>query len=183
MQKKEIEMYLAQLGQELQVLEVQHPVRILLIGGAFMLIQVKNRQTTDDIDILLKDGEDATAPVLSQTFKAAIRAVAARNSLKGNWLNDIMSDFLWDAGNVPAGKLWRRYGKLEVFLPPKQYILALKLLAGRQKDVSDIQVLCQQLKIRTREQAQMLVDRYIPNKQLQKLNRLDETLNDFFPQP
>jgi predicted nucleotidyltransferase len=75
MQKKEIEMYFAQLGKELQILEVQRPVRILLIGGAFMLIQVKNRQTTDDIDILLKDGEDATAPVLSQTFKAAIRAV------------------------------------------------------------------------------------------------------------
>lgn len=71
--------------------------------------------------------------------------------------------------------------KLEIFLPPEQYILALKLLAGRQKDVRDIQALCQQLKIQTREQAQQLVDQYIPNKQLQQLNKLDETLNDFFP--
>ena len=59
MQKKQIETYLAHLGQELQDLGVQRPVRILVIGGAFMLIQVKNRRTTDDIDILLKDEEDS----------------------------------------------------------------------------------------------------------------------------
>jgi hypothetical protein len=34
---------------------------------------------------------------------------------------------------------------------------------------------------RTREQAQRLVDRYIPNKQVQQLNDLDDTLSDVFP--
>ena len=59
--------------------------------------------------------------------------------------------------------------------------MALKLFAGRPKDRDDITVLCQQVRIRTRAQAQRLVDRYIPDRQLQQLNHLDETLDDFFP--
>jgi hypothetical protein len=39
------------------------------------------------------------------------------------------------------------------------------------------------LQIRTREQAQQLVDRYIPNTQVQhqQLNHLDETLDELIP--
>ena len=37
------------------------------------------------------------------------------------------------------------------------------------------------LQIRTPEQAQQIVDRYIPNKQVQQLNQLDETLDELFP--
>jgi len=175
MQAKEIETYLAQLGQE-----VQHPIRILLIGGAFMLTQIRNRRVTNDIDVLLKDIDDTTTSSLYRMFKVAVRLVANRNHLPNSWLNDVIADFLQDTSNVPVGKLGRRYGKLEIFLPPKEYILAVKLLAGRQKDQADIQVLCQQLKIRTREQAQQLVDRYIPNKQVQQINSLDDILDDFF---
>ena len=70
---------------------------------------------------------------------------------------------------------------LDVYIPPGDYILALKLLAGRQKDWDDIYALCQHLKIRTRKQAQQLVDRFIPNKQVQQINDLDDKLNLFFP--
>ena len=181
MQEKEIEAYLAELGQELQNLGVKRAVRILLIGGAFMLTQIGNRRTTDDIDILFEDGDDITASPRYRTIRTAIKTIAIRHGLKGNWINDIMGDFLYDTKTVPEGTLWRSYGKLEIFLPPKEYILALKLLAGRQKDIEDIQALCDQLQIRTREQAQRLVDLYIPDKQTQQLNELDDTLDDFFP--
>ena len=70
----------------------------------------------------------------------------------------------------------RRYGKLEVFFPPKEYILALKLLAGRRKDRDDILALCQQLQIQTQEQAKALVDHYIPDQEVQQLNHLERTL-------
>ncbi len=50
MQAQDIITYLAELGQELQNLGVQYPVRILLVGGAYMLTQVHNRPTTNDID-------------------------------------------------------------------------------------------------------------------------------------
>jgi hypothetical protein len=181
MQKHEIEMYLAELGQELENLGVPHAIRILLIGGAFMLTQIGNRQATDDIDILLKDGGTITTSPLYQTFQTAIRSIATKNHLKNNWINDIMGDFLQDTGLIPEGVLWRQYGNLEIFLPSKEYILALKLLAGRRKDVGDTQALCKDLQIQTREQAQKLVDLHIPDKQIQQLYQIDRTLEVFFP--
>jgi hypothetical protein len=181
MNAQEIENLLAELGQELQNLGLQHPIRILLVGGAFMLTQIQNRASTNDVDVLLKDGEDSTTSPRYRTFRAAVRAVARKRTLPSNWLNDIMGDFLRDTGTAPDGTLWRTYTMLEVYIPPREYILALKVFAGRPKDRDDIASLCQQLQIRTREQAQQIVGRYIPNKQVQQLNHLDETLDELFP--
>ncbi len=180
MQAEEIEAHLAELGQELQEMGLQRPIRILLVGGAFMLTQIRNREATDDIDIVFKDVKDTTTPWLYQTFKAAIRSVARKDDLSEIWLNDVIGDFLKDLGKVPEGKLWRRFGKLEIYLPPEEYILSLKLLANRPKDQSDILALTRKLKIQTREQAQDLIDRFIPDKQLQRMNNVEDTLTDFF---
>jgi hypothetical protein len=180
MQAEEIETHLAELGQELQEMGLQRPIRILLVGGAFMLTQIRNREATDDIDVLLKDIKDSTTPWLYQTFKAAIRSIARKDNLSEIWLNDVIGDFLRGLGNVPEGKLWRTFDKLEVYLPPEEYLLALKLLANRPKDQGDILALIRQLKIQTREQAQRLIDRYIPDKQLQQMNNVEDTLSDLF---
>ena len=107
MHAQEIENYLAELGQELQNLGLQHPIRILLVGGAFMLTQIQNRASTNDVDVLLKDGEDSTTSPRYQTFRAAVRAVARKRTLPSNWLNDMMGDFLRDTGTAPDGTLWR----------------------------------------------------------------------------
>lgn len=180
MQAEDIEMYLTQLGQEFVIQGIQQPVRVLLIGGVFMLFQVHNRQATDDIDVIFKDIEDTSISPLYQQCRAAIRTIALRNKLKGNWFNDMMADALRETGQVPEGVLWRTYGLLEVYIPPKEYILALKLMAGRQKDKNDILALCQELRIYTREQAQHLVDVYHPDKESQQLSDLDDTLDEFF---
>src|SRR5712692_9921801 len=147
MQAQEIETYLAELGQEMQKLEVQHPIRILLVGGAFMLIQVRNRSTTDDVDMLLKDFEDSANSPFYGTFKVAVQAVANRNKIPMTWINDVIGDFLRDVSTIPEGTLWRKYAMLEVYFPPNELYLALKLLAGRQKDRDDIHALCQQLRL------------------------------------
>lgn len=181
MQAQDIETYLADLGQELVEMRLSQPVRILLIGGAFMLTQLNSRRTTNDVDILLKDIDDPTTSPLSQIFKTGARAVAKRNRLPVTWINDVIGDFLRDTSTVPQGTLWRTYGLLEVYIPEAAYILALKLLAGRQKDRGDIQDLCHRLRISTRIQAQQVVDRYIPNKHVQQINHLDKTLDALFP--
>ncbi len=80
MQAQDIMTYFAELGQELQHLGIQNPIRILLIGGAFMLTQVHNRPTTNDIDVFLKDINDTTTSPLYRTFKTAVRVVASRKS-------------------------------------------------------------------------------------------------------
>jgi hypothetical protein len=70
---------------------------------------------------------------------------------------------------------------LEVYIPPNDYILALKLLANRRKDQNDILALCQQLCIQTREQAQQVVDCYVPDREVQQLSNLKKTLSILFP--
>ena len=170
MQADEIEMYLAELGQELQNQGVQRPIRVLLVGGAFMLTQLHSRATTNDVDVVLKDVDDFTTSSLYRSFKNAVRVVATRNNMPGNWLNDVIGDFLKDSSAVPEGTLWRQFAMLEVYVPASEYILALKLLAGRRQDEQDIRI-----------QAQQLLDRYIPQKQVQQINNVETTLNEFFP--
>lgn len=181
MQAQDIEAHLADLGQELQNLGVEEPVRILMIGGAFMLTQVRNRSMTDDVDVLFKDIDDPTASSLYQTFKTAMQAVASRNQLSVTWINDVIADFLRNVGTVPEGVLWRTYAMLEVYIPPREYILALKLLANRKKDQKDILALCQQLNVQERKQAQQVVDRYVPDREVQYLSNLNKTLSILFP--
>jgi hypothetical protein len=122
-----------------------------------------------------------TSSAQYQMFKTAVRAVAGREKLPDSWVNDLIGDFLRDAGTVPEGILWRSYTLLEVYIPPGEYILALKLLANRPKDQDDITELCQRLHIHTRDQAQYLLDHYIPNKQIQYINEIDTTLEELFP--
>ncbi len=45
--------------------------------------------------------------------------------------------------------------------PASEYILALKITAGRQKDLDDCAILLPKTKMRTRKQAQQVLDRYI----------------------
>jgi len=181
MQAHEIETYLADLGQQLRQMGVTQSVRLLLIGGAFMLTQLHSRRATNDVDVLLVDVDDPATSPLYQTFKAAVRVVASRNQLPVSWMNDLLGDFLRDRTRVPQGTLWRTYTVLKVYVPEAEYILALKLLAGRPKDLGDIQLLCRKLQVGTRIQAQQLVDRYIPDRHVQQLNHLDTTLSTLFP--
>ncbi|GAC1568174.1 MAG: hypothetical protein NVS3B14_16550 [Ktedonobacteraceae bacterium] len=62
------------------------------------------------------------------------------------------------------------------------YILACKLMAGRpDKDDADIAVLCMNLGVRTREQAQGLVNRFFPDPYKHNLHMLRTTLSRLFP--
>lgn len=181
MQELEIETYLANLGQELQTMGVTQPIRILMVGGAYMLTQIHNRVATQDVDVLLKDIDDPTTSPLYPMLLAAVRAVANQHQIPATWFNDVVGDALRNNGPVPEGSVWRIYGMLEIYIPDAEYILALKLLAGRPRDNTDIQSLVQQLGIVTREQAQEIVDRYIPDQQFQQLNHVDMTLDRVFP--
>jgi hypothetical protein len=181
MQAQDIERYLADLGQQLQHMGIGQPVRILMIGRAFMLTQFHNRPATNEVEVLLKEVDNPATSPLYQTFKVAVRTVAIRHQLPLSWMNDVMEDFLRDSSVIPPGCLWRTYGPLEVYIPPAAYILALKLLAGCLEDRADIEILCQQVGIRTRTQAQQVVNRYIPNRHIHQLHDLDQTLTMLFP--
>ena len=112
MQSLEIEQYLAELGAALQSQGIKKPIRMLLIGGAYMMLLANAPRTTDDIE---------------------------------------------------------------------QYMVALKILAGRDKDIADCRILLPQTHIRTRKQAQRVLDRYIlPDAQQEEAETIEYSLNVLF---
>lgn len=181
MNAQEIETYLTDLGQALAQQGVHQPVRLLMVGGAYMVTQTGNRPATKDVDVLLVDIPDPAASPQYVPFQVAVRTVAAQHGLPANWLNDVIGDALRNYGPIPPGVLWRAFGPLEVSIPPADYIFALKVLAGRPDDLTDAQALGRQLGLLTRTQARRIVETYITDTQVLTTLGVDQTLATLFP--
>jgi hypothetical protein len=158
MQAQDIEQYLTQLGQELVGLGVHQPIRVLMIGGAYMMLLANAPRSTDDVDIFWLEDTETLQQAL-RALRDAVQTVAQKNALEPNWLNYLTQLLMYDQITIPKGRLWRRYGPLHIYVPPKEYILALKILAGREKDVEDLRILLPQTRVKTRQQARRLLER------------------------
>lgn len=174
-----IERYLSLAGDELKAMNVQGPIQLLLVGGGYMLTQVRNREVTDDIDTVWVRPEMYSDSEVYRLFKAAVQFVASDEGLAPSWLNADVSDFVRAAGPLPKMSLWKEFGALHVYLPGKDFILAHKLVAGRRKDEDDIRSLCKQLSVNTRKKAQKILDKYI-SKEVQNNNHVAAKLDVFF---
>jgi hypothetical protein len=179
MDARDIQRYLSLVGRELKDIGVGGPVRLLMIGGGYMLTQVKNRATTGDVDMVWVYPEFSMDSGVYWSFEAAVRAVGEREALEPTWLNVAGSDFVREAGPLPKMRLWKKFGPLHVCLPPKDFILAHKLVASRRKDMGDIAVLCAQLRINSRDKAQQIVDKYI-SREIQRISHVPEKLDRYF---
>jgi hypothetical protein len=160
MKAEDIENYLSQLGQELLKRRIHEPVHLLLRGGAYMLLLTNTARNTDDIDIFWLEEEEGLQRAL-RPLQEGVIAVAEANQIDPNWLNYMTQLLMYDLVIVPDGKLWKTFGPLHIYAPPQEYILALKIFAGRDKDIEDCKILLRQVEIGTRQQAQILLDRYI----------------------
>lgn len=180
MQAQEIEHYLAELGAALQDQGINKPVRMLLIGGAYMMLLANAPRTTDDVDIFwLEEGEDFHKA--RQALRDAVQAIAARYTLPPNWFNYLTQMLIYDKIIMPRGKLWRRYGPLHVYAPPREYIFALKILAGRDKDIADCRLLLPLTRMRSRQQAQRALDRFLlPEAQQEADETIQSALDVLF---
>jgi hypothetical protein len=179
MDAKDIERYLSLVGAELQAMNVQESIQLLLIGGGYMLTQVRNRSATGDVDAMFMDTHIYSDSEVYRLFQAAVQFVANDEALEPAWLSTDIGDFLRTAGPLPKVTLWKKFGPLHVYIPPKQFILAHKLLAGREKDRDDIDALCHMLGINTHKKAQKILDSYI-RKDIQDNSDVAATLEDFF---
>lgn len=180
MKAEDIENYLSQLGQELLNRGIYEPIHVLLIGGAYMLLLTDTPRNTDDIDIFWLEEEEGLQRAL-RPLQEGVIAVAAANQIDPNWLNYMTQLLMYDLVIIPNGNLWKTYGPLYIYAPPQEYILALKIFAGRDKDIEDCRILLQQVKIGTRQQAQILLDRYIlPDAQQNNTETITRSLNILF---
>jgi len=139
---------------------IKKPVRMLLIGGAYMMLLAHAPRTADDVDVCwVEEGEDFQKARLA--MRDGVQAIANKYRLPPDWFNYLTQMLMYDKMIMPRGKVWRRYGSLHVYVPPTAFIFALKILAGRQKDIADCRILLPQTHICTRKQAQLVLDRSI----------------------
>jgi hypothetical protein len=137
-------------------------------------------RTTDDGDVCwVEEGEDFQKARLA--MRDGVQTIASKYTLPPHWFNYLTQMLIYDKVMMPRGKLWKRYGPLHVYVPPKQYMVALKILAGRDKDIADCRILLPQTHIRTRKQAQRVLDRYLlPDAQQDEAETIKYALNVLF---
>lgn len=181
MRSQDIRQLLAALGEELDRQGLEEILELLMIGGAYMLTHLQNRDFTEDIDVFpLNFQITSSSSKTTKVVQRAIRAVAKQYGLPKAWINDVAASMLGGLGPEPERELWMTCGRLEVYVPLPECILALKLFADRKKDSGDIEALCRYLGVETRDQAQALLDRYVYRRWQIEYN-VRRTLEKRFP--
>ena len=132
--KENLDGYLRELAKEFRKKNGNKmSAEIILIGGASILINYGFREMTYDMDAIIKS---------SGTMKEAINTVGDRLELPVGWLN---TDFANTKSYTPRLVEYSKYYKtfaniLQVRTVSAEYLVAMKLMAGRQykNDLSDI---------------------------------------------
>jgi hypothetical protein len=182
MSAKDIETYFIQLGEELEHQGVRRPIRILMIGGGYMILIAKMKRTTKDVDFFWLEDDEEVLQKDIYAFRDGVDAVAEKTGLEVDWINYVTHILMQDqVVLIPKGRLWRKFGPLHVHVPSREFMLALKMVASRQKDLLDCEVLLKKMNVRTREQAQILMDQYIfPEVQADKVEEIERSFSKFF---
>jgi predicted nucleotidyltransferase len=154
MQRAEIETHLRAVGAELANQGLIG--EIVLAGGAFMTLVLRSREATLDVDAYFD-------PKTSGAIRAAALKVARQNGLPDDWLNDAVKGFF---ATPPLTTRWAEYPGLRVDALTPAYMLAMKAVAGRPQDLSDIEVLARHLGVTSSEGALAIVIEHVPERLL-----------------
>lgn len=149
MNAADIQRYFKLLADELAARQMTG--EIVIAGGAVMLLVIRNRQTTKDVDAYF-----ATNP---QEIRNAAHIVAQREQLPDDWLNDGIKGFFY---TNPPTTLWLDYPGLRVYYADPDYVLAMKAIAGRPEDIADIQALAAYLGLSAAQDILNIIGKYIP---------------------
>ena len=147
--RQQIEKYLREVGEELHAQGLRG--EILIVGGAFMALVLRARNTTKDVDAIVVSD--------SRPLREAVGRVAQRHALPANWLNDAVKGFVH---KQPPSRLWAEYPGLRVYVPGTDYVFAMKADAARPEDRNDLLKLRDELHLRNAEEAMQVVERYVP---------------------
>lgn len=153
MEKAEIKLYLELLNDELSAINIKGEV--CLYGGAVMCLAYNARPATKDVDAIFE-------PV--RHIRKAAGRIAEAHGLQKDWLNYAVKMFL-----VPhERRILFEMSHLKVYIPPPEYLLAMKVLAARANtdDHHDVKLLISELKLQSAEQVLEIVKHYYPHKQV-----------------
>jgi hypothetical protein len=138
-------------------------LELCIYGGSAMMLAYSSRETTKDVDAVVKPSEPAWR-LAGEVGKAL--------GLHEGWLNDDVKRFLSEGGTFAPLKVEeledaaRRH--LKITRPSASYLLAMKCLAcrsglpGYSGDIEDIRFLLRKMNIRTLSQIEEHVQRFYP---------------------
>ena len=145
---------LERLGAKLQERDID--ASLYVVGGAALAFAFMRDRVTRDIDAIV-------AP--NQEVFAAAREVGDELALPEEWLNDTASAFLPEV-QLDQGTLVFEAPGISVRTAPAEVLLAMKILAGRAKDLDDIRTLAGLLRLTTAQQVWEVFLSYYPKGDL-----------------
>ena len=120
---------------------------IYIVGGAAMMLAFGRSRTTRDVDAYVRNQGAEHADVME-----AARRVADKHGLPEDWLNELATMFMPSGEDRRAPVLFDS-PHLVVTGASAEHMLAMKLQAGREADLDDIDTLLAHLQIATSEEA------------------------------
>jgi hypothetical protein len=155
----DIERYLTELNEQLSSMKIKG--EICLYGGAVMALAYNARPDTDDVDAVFE-------PVFH--IRKAARLVARRNGLPLEWLNNAVEIFL----AKHARRILLDLSHLKIYVPPPDYLLAMKVLSARADtmDQDDLRVLIRKLGLKGTGDVFAIVRGYYPEKEITPETRI-----------
>ena len=124
--REDIRVLLGELSQELAARGAR--AELFLVGGAAIAVVYDATRATRDLDAVF---------IPSEVVRQAAAAVAEREGLAEDWLNDAVKGFL--PGPDPDAQRFYSSDSLIVDVASPRYLLAMKLFAARAEiDADDI---------------------------------------------
>ena len=157
MDKEQILKLLHELGDELANEESYATIHVC--GGAAMAIAYNSLKTSDDIDAVLTDFDSRNI------FTECVKRIAKRHKLQAGWLNEDVKIFVNSMREMSFND-FGKFGALSVRITSEEQLLAMKLLAGRRKDLTDAAVLAKSLNINTKEDLNAVLIKYFSERTL-----------------
>ena len=156
--KDQLLQYLAETGEILRSQGLEATVYV--VGGAAISLVHDARRTTRDVDAWIRNEQDAVLRASAE--------VAARHGLPDDWLNTKASAFLSRELDSNAQEI--NLPGLTVLLASAEHLIAMKLRAGRDRDVDDLIFLFEVAGVETPEQAAAIHDRLFDDTDIGYLN-------------
>jgi hypothetical protein len=131
--------------------------QIYIVGGAAMSLAFDRERTTRDVDARIDTGHSRLVE--------AVRKVGRRYGLGDTWLNDQATTAIPRASDRRAETLYQS-PHLTVTGASAKHLLAMKLLAGRNKDREDVATLAEHLKLKEPGDAIRIYEALFPDEKL-----------------
>ncbi len=170
--RPELKEALRELSRELRLMGVK--AHLYIVGGAAISLAFDARRVTMDIDALILDGH---GPVTD-----AARRIGRRRGWPTSWLNEQAVSAMPHEKDRRARTVYGDEG-LVVTSASAEYLLAMKVRAGRAADMTDISFLVRHLGLRSAKEVFDLHDRVFPKRPLSEraFKNVRQHLAGFWP--